>query len=79
MGMSRQDIDDILAEYVAPILAVDGGTAEILSVDTDEPSVALRLGGTYRGNPCRGIVMDYVIRPIFQKYVGENITVRLAD
>ena len=79
MGLSREDVDNIVAEHIAPILAVDGGTAEVLSVDSDALSITVRLGGTYRGNPCRGIVTAYVIRPILQKYCCEEIRVELAD
>ena len=79
MLLSKSEVEALAAARIAPILKVDGGSVEVVSVEPSTRSVTVRFGGAYRGNPCRGVVLEYVVRPILQECFGEISRLEIAD
>jgi Fe-S cluster biogenesis protein NfuA len=79
MILNKSEIDELVATRIAPIVRVDGGDVEVAEVDLEECRVALRFGGSYRGNPCRGVVLEHVVRPILQECFDNLEKIEIAD
>jgi Fe-S cluster biogenesis protein NfuA len=62
-------IDDVLQ----PLVAVDGGSIELLEVS--ERRVIVRLSGTCLGCPGQPYTLGHVIEPAFKKALGADIQV----
>ena len=79
MAIDKSALDEMIAKRVRPLLRVDGGTVEVVSTDSETDTVTLRFGGAYRGSPCRGVVLENVVKPILRKYVNDSIRIEMAD
>lgn len=69
--MDKDKIDIIVNSRLKPLLAVDGGDIDIISVDSVAKLVKLRFKGSYSGSPCREIVFKYVVEPILRQEIPE--------
>lgn len=69
----KQQVDEIIATYVRPLVEGDGGTVEVLDVADDQ--VTVRLAGAYAGCPGRDFVVNGVIEPALRKGLGRSVTV----
>lgn len=79
MTLDKSKIEELVATRIAPIVRVDGGSIEVVEVDAESRRAALRFGGAYRGNPCRGIVLEHVVRPILEECFDELEKIEIAD
>lgn len=77
-GVDLQEalIREMVERFVAPLVAVDGGSVEVVSVR--DRAVVLRLGGACTGCPVRPLTRDDVIAPILSRAVGFPVHVELA-
>ena len=75
--MTRRDrIEALIADYLNPLLAVDGGEVELVSVDG--PTVKLRIGGALQGCPGTAYVKRGVILPAMRSVVGSRVKVEFV-
>lgn len=79
MTLNKSNVEELIETKILPILRVDGGTVEVVAVDPDEHGVTLRFGGTYRGSPCRGVVLSEVIGPMLKEVFEELTAIEMAD
>lgn len=79
MTLNKSSVDELVEAKISPILRVDGGTLEVISVDPDAHAVTLRFGGAYRGSPCRSIVLAEVVLPMLKEVFEELEKVEMAD
>ncbi len=79
MTLDRSALDEIIKTQINPLLRVDGGTVEVVSTDGETRTIALRFGGTYRGSPCRGVVLNHVVIPILNGFFDETIAIEMVD
>ena len=79
LSIDSSAVQELIEERISPLIAVDGAEIELISVDDDENLVTIRFGGSYRGSPCRGIVLDFVVIPILNQALGESVQVKIAD
>jgi Fe-S cluster biogenesis protein NfuA len=79
MSLNRKEIDEIVNTRIASILRVDGGSIEVTALNEDSRVLTVRFGGTYRGSPCRGIVLRYIVLPILKQSFGELDSLEMAD
>jgi Fe-S cluster biogenesis protein NfuA len=70
----RARIDKVVDEILAPLLRADGGGLEIVSFDGRE--LVLTLTGAFRGDPGAPYVQSRVIKPVLDKALGRNVSVR---
>ena len=77
--MNEKAIVEILEEIVAPVIAVDGGEIELVSLDDQSQCVRVRFGGSYTGSPCRGIVLKYIVEPVLRDRVENLTAVEMVD
>ena len=70
MELSEENARKVIAERIAPVLAVDGGEVELLAVDAKAGTVRLSLRGRYRGCPSRQYVFDYVVEPTLRRVLA---------
>lgn len=71
VGMDRERIEAILNNRLKPLLAVDGGDVEIVSIDEDANLLKLHFKGSYAGSPCREIIVKYVVEPILKQEIPD--------
>ncbi len=72
-------VQALIEEQISPLFAVDGAQIELLSISDSENTVSVRFGGSYRGSPCRNIVLNYVVIPILQAGLDQAVDVKLMD
>ena len=72
-------VQTLIEKRISPLMALDGANIELLSVDDEEKVITVRFNGSYRGSPCRSIVLDYVILPILKQELDTAIQVKMAD
>jgi Fe-S cluster biogenesis protein NfuA len=77
--LSIDIVNDIVHQRIAPLIAVDGGRIEVVGVDDEEGIVAVRFGGSYRGSPCQGVVLKYVVEPLLKEKISELESVVMVD
>lgn len=77
--MNEKAIIEILEEIVAPMIAVDGGEIDLVSLDDHSKCIRVRFGGSYTGSPCRGIVLKYIVEPILKDRVTNLTSVEMVD
>ncbi len=76
---SKEKISAVAAERLAPLFALDRGRIEIVRYSRKTGCVHVRLGGSYRGSPCRGTLIQYVIAPVLKEVFTEIKSVALTD
>ena len=79
MKIDDKSVQAVIDERIVPLIAVDGGRIELIAVDDEAQCVTVRFGGTYRGNPCRGVVVDFVVAPIIKNAFEGPITIKMVD
>jgi Fe-S cluster biogenesis protein NfuA len=79
MSLNRIEIEEIVKTRIAPILRIDGGTIEVTMPSADSLVLKVRFGGTYRGSPCRGVVLKSVVFPVLKQSFCELENLELAD
>jgi Fe-S cluster biogenesis protein NfuA len=79
MSLNQVEIEEIVKARIAPILRIDGGTIEVTMPSGDSLVLKVRFGGTYRGSPCRGVVLKYVVFPVLKQAFCELESLELAD
>ncbi len=79
MELTQAEIDKITDSVISPILAIDGGLVRITVADTETMTVNVQLNGSYRGSPCRSIIINHIITPILQHNFGKSCQVRMTD
>ena len=79
VSIDRSAVQALLDKRVSPLVAIDGANVELISVDDTENLVTVRLGGTYRGSPCRSIVIEYIVTPILAQALNQPIRVQMVD
>jgi len=79
MTLNKSKVETLVETRILPLLRVDGGTVEVAEVDEAQRTVTLRFGGSYRGSPCRGVVLNEVVYPILKEVFVESIEVKMAD
>ena len=78
-SIDNQSVLKVIEERISPLLAVDGGKIELISINDEKGGVTVRFGGTYRGSPCRLIVLNWVVKPILNETLNMTINVDMAD
>jgi Fe-S cluster biogenesis protein NfuA len=76
--LDRNAVDGILKGLIAPLIAVDGGVVDLVEVDSIRGCVRVRFGGTYRGSPCQGIVLKYVVEPLLKANAEGIVSVEMV-
>ncbi len=79
MRLDRKIIDEVIQERISPLIAVDGGRIELVDIDETGGAVRVRFGGTYRGSPCQGIVLKYVVEPLLREAISEDVSALMVD
>ena len=79
VSLDKKAIDEIVSELIAPVIAVDGGSIEVVNVDEDEKRIAVRFGGTYRGSPCQGVVLKHIVEPVLKNQLSSLTSVEMVD
>jgi Fe-S cluster biogenesis protein NfuA len=81
MAFDETALEKVIQTRVKPLLSVDGGTVEVVSIEEDGETrtIGVRFGGAYRGSPCRKVVLDNVIVPIIKDIFGEGIRLEMMD
>ena len=69
----EERIRAIVNEYLAPLVAQDGGILEVIEVV--DARVVIRLSGTCRGCPGLPFTVDHVITPTLRQHVDPRIQV----
>jgi Fe-S cluster biogenesis protein NfuA len=77
--LEEKVIFEILDEVVTPVIAVDGGEIELVSLDEQNRCVRVRFGGSYTGSPARGIVLKYLVEPVLKDRVKDLTAVEMVD
>ena len=77
--LDRNAVDEILKGRIAPLIAVDGGAIDIVEIDPAKGCVRVRFGGTYRGSPCRGVVLKYVVEPLLKANAKGIVSVEMVE
>jgi len=69
----RARAEKLLADYLRPLVEVDGGTIELLEVTAER--VVVRLQGTCKGCPGQPFTLARVIEPAFKRAFGPDVVV----
>ncbi len=72
----RAQVEQVLAEKIAPAIAMDGGFCEL--VDLKDKVVYLRLGGACSGCPSSTITLKHGVERILRQDVDPEIVVEQA-
>ena len=79
MELSVANVEKVLEERIAPILAVDKGLIRVVDVDEQDGVIRVALGGAYRGCPSRNVVFEYVVEPTLRHVVSGVQKIELLD
>jgi Fe-S cluster biogenesis protein NfuA len=71
MTISKKEIETIIAKRIVPLLELDHGSMEVVRFDRGQGNLQVRFGGSYRGSPCREIVLKYVVEPVLREEFSE--------
>jgi Fe-S cluster biogenesis protein NfuA len=77
-GSFEADVRAAIETYIAPLVACDGGTIELISTSDAEDTVVVALDGACIGCPARTITRDSVLVPLLTAELGRPIAVELA-
>ncbi|MCP4600547.1 MAG: hypothetical protein GY847_08450 [Proteobacteria bacterium] len=75
----KKRLEAVIAQRITPLFALDQGSCELVRVDGKNGKVQVRLGGSYRGSPCRETLIKYVVEPILKKEVEDIRVVEWID
>jgi Fe-S cluster biogenesis protein NfuA len=79
MALNQSEIEEVVKTRISPILTVDGGSIEVAAFNAESRALTVRFGGTYRGSPCRGVVLKYVVWPILKQSFSELNSLEPSD
>jgi Fe-S cluster biogenesis protein NfuA len=79
MALNKSDIEELVTTHIAQLLRADGGSIEVVALNLETQTLTVRFGGTYRGSPCRGVVLEHVVEPILKVRFSELNRVEMAD
>jgi Fe-S cluster biogenesis protein NfuA len=63
----------LVDEVLAPLIAADGGTIELVGM-TDR-RLLVRLGGVCKGCPGRPYTLNRIIEPLAKRWLGQDVLV----
>ena len=63
MELSLDNVERVVIERIAPILAVDKGLIRVVDVQEALGVIRVALGGSYRGCPSGSVVFEHVVEP----------------
>lgn len=73
----RDEAQQLVDEFLRPLIEADGGRIELLDVEDGE--VVVRLSGTCAGCPGRPYTLEHVIVPAVRRVLGETVQVVLDE
>lgn len=71
--MREEDAKKLVDEVLAPLIAADGGTIQLVGVV--DKRLLVRLSGTCSGCPGRPYTVGRIIEPAAKKWFGEDVRV----
>ncbi|HKU43281.1 MAG TPA: NifU family protein [Polyangiales bacterium] len=71
--MRQEDAKKLVEEVLAPLIAADGGTIQLVGVV--DKRLLIRLSGTCSGCPGRPYTVGRIIEPAAKKWFGEDVRV----
>jgi len=69
MAIDEDALHRALEERIAPLLAVDGGAVEVVSVDGAAGTVRVRFLASYQACPGREVLAERVLEPVLRRDV----------
>lgn len=63
----------LVDEVLAPLIAADGGTIELLGMA--DRRLRIRLGGACKGCPGRPYTLTRIVEPLAKRWLGQDVMV----
>ena len=71
---TKTRILETLERRIAPLMAVDDGSIEMVRYIRKGGRVLVRFCGAYRGSPCRKALADYMVKPVLEEtFIGIKV------
>jgi Fe-S cluster biogenesis protein NfuA len=77
--MNKKKIETVVTKRIVPLLELDRGSLEVVRFDNSHGNLQIRFGGSYRGSPCREIVLKYIVEPVLREEFSDLNKVEWID